>query len=64
MANILETQIIEDGNRNSIVKIVGVLDTGDVSATDVVAPASFDPVPLVQENENPIPEPTDHGRST
>jgi hypothetical protein len=46
MANILETQIIEDGNRNSIVKIVGVLDTGEVTATDIVVPASFNPVPL------------------
>jgi hypothetical protein len=45
MANSLTTQIIEDGNRNSITKIVGVLDTSDVSATAVLTPADYSPVP-------------------
>ena len=45
MANVLSTQILVDGERNVVVKITGVLDTSNVSATTVVDPASFTPLP-------------------
>jgi hypothetical protein len=45
MANVVNTQILVDGARNAVVKITGVLDTGNVSSTVVVDPASFTPKP-------------------
>jgi len=45
MANSLATQILVDGARNAVVKVVGVNDTSNVSAVDIVDPASFSPVP-------------------
>jgi hypothetical protein len=45
MANALATQILVDGARNAVVKITGVVDTADITATDVVDPASFTPTP-------------------
>lgn len=45
MANSLQTQIITDGPRNATVKITGVLDTSNVSSTQIVMPASFLPIP-------------------
>jgi len=45
MANVVSTQILEDGERNAVVKITGVLDTSNVSATTIVDPASYSPVP-------------------
>lgn len=45
MANALTTQILEDGHRNAIVKVVGVLDTSNLAATDIVDPANFSPLP-------------------
>lgn len=45
MANQLNTQILVDGARNTVVKITGVLDTSNVSSTTVIDPASFTPTP-------------------
>lgn len=45
MANSVTYQILNDGPRNAVVKIAGVLDTSDLSSTVVVDPASFLPVP-------------------
>jgi hypothetical protein len=45
MANVISTQILEDGERNATVKITGVLDTSNASATTIVDPASYSPVP-------------------
>ena len=45
MANVVSTQILEDGERNAVVKITGVLDTSNVSATTIVDPANYSPVP-------------------
>ena len=45
MANSVVTQIILDGHRNAIVKVTGLLDTGDVAATTIVDPANFAPLP-------------------
>ena len=41
MANAVTTQIITDGPRNAVVKIVGILDTSDVASTAIVDPASL-----------------------
>jgi hypothetical protein len=41
MANSLQTQIITDGPRNCTVKITGVLDTSDVSLTNVISTGNF-----------------------
>lgn len=45
MANVTTIQILNDGNRNAIVKITGVLDTSDLASTVVVDPASLLPIP-------------------
>lgn len=39
MANLLETQVLLDGPRNVVVKVVGVLDTSDVANTVIADPA-------------------------
>src|SRR5574341_823420 len=36
MANSVTTQVLADGHRNYILKVVGILDTSDVSATLLV----------------------------
>ena len=45
MANVLSTQVLNDGRRNAVVKITGVLDTSNVSNTIIIDPANFLPVP-------------------
>ena len=45
MTNSVTTQTIVDGARNAVVKVVGVLDSSELSATDIVDPASFVPIP-------------------
>ena len=45
MANVLTSQIIHDGYRNAVVSVVATLDTGNLSAQDIVNPANFSPVP-------------------
>ena len=45
MANVVSTQVLQDGERNTTVKITGVLDTSNVSSTVVIDPATFSPVP-------------------
>ena len=45
MANSLATQILVDGARNAIVKVVGNVDTSDYSPTDIVVPSDFTPTP-------------------
>jgi hypothetical protein len=41
MANSVQTQILEDGDRNVVVKLVGILDTSDVSLTTLLDPATL-----------------------
>lgn len=41
MANQIGKQIIEEGPRNAVVKLTGVLTDGDVSLISVVAPTDF-----------------------
>jgi hypothetical protein len=41
MANITSIQILEDGDRNVIAKLVGKLDTSNVSATTLLDPATL-----------------------
>lgn len=46
MANSLTVQILEDGARNVVLNVVGVLDTSDVAVVDIAALATFaNPVP-------------------
>ena len=45
MANSLTTQIIVNGARNAVVRVVGIIDTSDIAATTIVDPASYVPVP-------------------
>ena len=40
MANVVNTQIIMDGNRNAVVKVTGVLDTSNVAASGPLGTAS------------------------
>ena len=35
MANVLDTQVLEEGPRNLVVKLTGVLDTSDISETAI-----------------------------
>lgn len=39
MANVVNTQIIMDGNRNAVVKVTGVLDTSNVAASGLLGTA-------------------------
>ena len=39
MANTVTTQIIIDGPQNTVVKIVGVIDTADIANTTLIDPA-------------------------
>jgi len=41
MANSVQTQILEDGDRNVIIKLVGLLDTSNVSNTTLLDPATL-----------------------
>lgn len=41
MANIFTIQTLNDGPRNVVVRLVGVLDTSDMTATDVLDPATL-----------------------
>lgn len=41
MANIISTQLLQDGPRNAVVKFVAVLDTADITNQLVVAPDSL-----------------------
>lgn len=41
MANVLEKQILEEGFRNAVVKLTGVLTTNDISEAPAIALADF-----------------------
>lgn len=41
MANVVEKQIVEEGPRNAIVKVSGVIDTSDVNLVSFIAPGNF-----------------------
>ena len=41
MANSVNTQIIQDGPRNVVVKVEGILDTSDLASTVIVDPATL-----------------------
>jgi len=41
MANIVRRQILEDGPRNTIIKIAGILDTSDIAATGEIGASGF-----------------------
>ncbi len=41
MANNLTTQIVADGPKNFIVKVVGILDTSDVAPTAIITPSTM-----------------------
>lgn len=41
MANSLDVKVIEDGRRNAIVKIVGVVDTNDIVLNPAISLSSF-----------------------
>lgn len=41
MANSLTTQVLVDGPRNVVIKVVGILDTSDLAATAIADPATL-----------------------
>lgn len=41
MANAFTTQVLEQGPRNYVIKLTGVLDTSDLSATTAIDPSTF-----------------------
>jgi len=41
MANVTSIQILQDGPRNVTVKLTGILDTSDITATALITPASL-----------------------
>lgn len=45
MANATFSQIILDGTRNSVVKLTGALDTGNLAYTVPILPGMFSPIP-------------------
>lgn len=46
MANVVTSQILQDGPRNLVVKLTGVLDTSDVTATALVTLANLSAVDI------------------
>lgn len=46
MANVITTQVLVDGPRNVVVRLTGVLDTADASATSLVALADLSAVDI------------------
>lgn len=47
MANLVEKEILEEGWRNAVVKVAGVLDTSDINLVGYIKPSDFtnnDPV--------------------
>lgn len=44
MANVTNIQILEDGPRNVVVKLDGILDTSDITSTTLVDPALLSPI--------------------
>lgn len=51
MANVTSIQVLENGGRNYVVKVSGILDTSDVGITDLIdtTAASFKPSNLGNE---------------
>ena len=45
MANVVNTQILVDGPRNTVIKVTGVLDTANLTNVVIVDPALLSPVP-------------------
>jgi hypothetical protein len=41
MANVTAIQILQDGPRNVVVKLTGILDTADITATALLTPATL-----------------------
>jgi len=41
MANVTSTQIVQDGPRNVVIKVEGILDTSDLASTVIVDPATL-----------------------
>ena len=41
MANSVNTQIIQDGPRNVVIKVEGILDTSDLASTVIVDPSAL-----------------------
>lgn len=44
MANVVTTQILQDGPRNLVVRLTGIIDTSDVTATSLVTLANLSEV--------------------
>ena len=40
MANVMNIQVLNDGQRHCNVKLTGILDTADITATDLIDPAA------------------------
>jgi len=41
MANSVNTQVLQDGPRNVVIKVEGILDTSDLGSTVIADPAAF-----------------------
>lgn len=41
MANLVEKQVVEEGYRNAVVKVAGVLDTIDINMVSFISPSDF-----------------------
>jgi hypothetical protein len=48
MANSVSIQILEDGPRNLIIKLVGIVDTANVAAADLFDPAARSKIGLIE----------------
>jgi hypothetical protein len=46
MANAVTTQVLQDGSRNAVVKLTGVLDTANESYVVKINPANFAGIPI------------------
>lgn len=41
MANLIDKQIVEEGYRNAVIKVTGVLDTSDINLVSFIKPSDF-----------------------
>jgi len=54
MANYTDVQILEDGPRNVVIKLTGILDTSDVTATELIDPADLAKIGVVEGVANRV----------
>lgn len=48
MGNVTDIEVLQDGPRNVVLKLTGILDTSDVSATELIDPADLNVIGQIE----------------